>query len=359
MTRSHSTMKLVELVRSLPADPTSFALLDAIPIGIFIVGADGRQVYTNIAAKELLGRDVKPVTTAEERASFFHVHVASTGAPYPADRLPSMRALRGEHVRVMDMELRAPDRMIILDCAAAPIEGPDGKIAGSVSTFSDVTDVARIERAYQILLNNVPVGFFSVTPDGNFLIANPALRKMLGYQSDEALRTGNLENDHVKRSEHLVFRHKLEERGEVRGFETTWRRRDGTAVHVSLNATATRGANGAIVSYEGTVEDISDRKRTHEEVHEARERYRQLVENANDIIYRCDAHGKFTYVNPTVRKILGYSEEDLIGKHFLELIVPDHRESAENFYRVQFETKKPNTYYEFPVIAKNGDIVWM
>src|SRR5260370_35325350 len=141
-------MKLVELVRSLPADPTSFALLDAIPIGIFIVGADGRQVYTNIAAKELLGRDIKPGTTAEERASFFHVHIASTGAPYPADRLPSMRALHGEHVRVMDIQLRAPDRMIILDCAAAPIQGPDGEIAGARSTFREVPHVARSDRPY-------------------------------------------------------------------------------------------------------------------------------------------------------------------------------------------------------------------
>src|SRR6267143_2572282 len=101
-------MTLVELVRSLPADPTSFALLDALPIGIFIVGADGRQVFTNVAARELLGRDIKPGTTAEERASFFHVHVAGTGAFYPPDRLPSVRALTGEHVRVMDMELRLP-----------------------------------------------------------------------------------------------------------------------------------------------------------------------------------------------------------------------------------------------------------
>jgi PAS domain-containing protein len=202
-------MKLVELVRTLPADPTSFALLDSIPIGVFILAADGRQLYTNLAAKELLGRDIKPGTTAEERAAFFHVHVAGTGAPYPSDHLPSMRALRGEHVRVMDMELRTPGRMIIVDCAAAPIEGPDGKIVGSVTTFSDVTDFAHMERAYQILLNNVPVGFYSVKPDGDFLVANPALRKILGYASEEELRKGNLENDHVKRQEHLVFRHRL------------------------------------------------------------------------------------------------------------------------------------------------------
>ena len=352
-------MKLVELVRSLPADPGSFALLDAIPIGIFIVGADGATVFTNSAATELLGREIQPGTTAEERAGFFRIHVAGTGAFYPPDRLPSVRALKGEHVRVMDMELRLPDRMIIVDCASAPIVDAGGKVVGSITTFSDITDVARIERAYQILLQNVPVGFYSVKPDGTFLVANPALRRILGYEPDGDLQQGNLENDHVKRQEHLVFRHQLEERGEVRGFETTWRRRDGNVVHVSLNATCTRDDTGAMVSYEGTVEDISDRKRTNEEAREARERYRQLVENANDIIYRTDAYGKFTYVNPTVRKILGYTEQELIGRHFTDLIAPDHRAAAGKFYQVQFQTKKPNTYFEFPVIAKNGEIVWM
>jgi PAS domain S-box-containing protein len=352
-------MKLVDFVRTLPADPGSFALLDAIPVGIFLVAADGTQIYTNRAATELLGRELKPGTTAEERASLFHIHVAGTGAKYPTERLPSMRALRGEHVRVMDMELRRPDKLIVIDCSAAPIETPDGQIVGSVTVFNDVTEVARLERAYLMLVNNVPVGFYSVTPDGTFLVANPALRAMLGYKSEKEISDGNLEVDHVRRQEHLVFKHMLEERGEVRGFETTWRRRDGSTFSVSLNATSSRDETGSIVSYEGTVEDITDRKRGQEEIREARERYRQLVENANDIIYRCDAHGNFTYVNPTVKKILGYTEEELVGRHFTELITDEHRELALAFYKVQFQTKTPNTYFEFPVLAKNGETVWM
>src|SRR6266852_5306 len=157
----------------------------------------------------------------------------------------------------------------------------------------------------------------------------------------------------------MVFGHLLEEHGEVRGFETTWRRRDGSPLQVSLSATSSRDENDTIVSYEGTVEDITDRKRAQEEVRGTRERYRQLVENANDIIYGADAHGQFTYVNPTVRKILGYTEEELIGKHFTALVAASHRELAEAFYKIQFRTKTPNTYYEFPVLAKDGSIVWM
>ena len=100
-------------------------------------------------------------------------------------------------------------------------------------------------------------------------------------------------------------------------------------MQVSLNATCTRDENGAILSYEGTVEDISDRKRTSEEAREARERYRQLVENANDIIYRTDAYGKFTYVNQQYLRMTGLTEEEALANAWRTVIHPDDFEQLE------------------------------
>jgi PAS domain S-box-containing protein len=258
----------------------------------------------------------------------------------------------------MDLEIRGPEHTVVIDVAAAPIADEHGNIVGSVATFHDVTNAARAERAYRMLVERVPVGIYSVKPDGTFLLMNPALRAMLGYAADADLSNANLDRDHTNRQQRIVFKRVLEERGEIRAFESVWRRRDGSTIHVSQYATVTVGEQG-IVSYDGMVEDITDRKRAQEELRETRERYRQLVENASDIIYRCDAHGHFTYVNPTVRKILGYTEPELIGKHYLDLVAPDHRQLAEEFYTIQFRTKTPNTYYEFPVIAKGGRVVWM
>src|SRR5262245_20923371 len=113
---------VAELVRSLlPGDSQSFALFDLLPVGVFVVAADGRQLYANTAATEILGREFKPGITAEERAKFFRAFISGTNQPYPPDRLPSMRALRGEHVRVMDMEVHGPERTVIIDIAATPI----------------------------------------------------------------------------------------------------------------------------------------------------------------------------------------------------------------------------------------------
>ncbi|MFL6247686.1 MAG: response regulator [Vicinamibacterales bacterium] len=98
---------------------------------------------------------------------------------------------------------------------------------------------------------------------------------------------------------------------------------------------------------------------TQQELRESLARYRHIVENANEIIYRCDHRGHFTYVNPASTRITGYDEDELIGRHYLELIDPDYREAAAHFYRHQFTTHAPSTYFEFPMIAKSGVRIWM
>src|SRR5262245_1894601 len=90
-----------------------------------------------------------------------------------------------------------------------------------------------------------------------------------------------------------------------------------------------------------------------------RERYRHLVENANDIIYQADARGIFTYVNPAAMRITGFDENELIGRHYLELIDADYRDAAEAFYRSQFKAREETTYFEFPMITKAGGRLWI
>src|ERR1700719_3907775 len=92
---------VAELVRSLlPGDSRSFALLDMLPIGVFVLDREGRQLYANNAVGEILGRRIEPGTSAEERTAFFRAFVAGTNDPYPPEQLPSMRAIRGERVHV-------------------------------------------------------------------------------------------------------------------------------------------------------------------------------------------------------------------------------------------------------------------
>ncbi len=87
--------------------------------------------------------------------------------------------------------------------------------------------------------------------------------------------------------------------------------------------------------------------------------YWAFIEKANDIIYETDANGYLTYANPASERIAGYSKEELAGHQYLELIRPDYLEKAARTYGKQFVSKIPDTYFELPLIAKDGREVWV
>jgi PAS domain S-box-containing protein len=87
--------------------------------------------------------------------------------------------------------------------------------------------------------------------------------------------------------------------------------------------------------------------------------YRQLVEAADDVIYRTDPEGRFTYVNPAAVETLGYAEGELLGRDFRDIVRPDYREQARRYYQDQRAQSIPNTYCEFPMLARSGEEVWV
>ncbi len=123
-------------------------------------------------------------------------------------------------------------------------------------------ELAASRERYRNLFQNIPTGVYRTTPDGRILMANPALVRMLGYETVEQITQINLETERPHASyTRNEFRARLEREGEVRGWESLWARRDGSPIHIRESARTVRDANGAIICYEGTIEDISERKR--------------------------------------------------------------------------------------------------
>jgi PAS domain S-box-containing protein len=105
--------------------------------------------------------------------------------------------------------------------------------------------------------------------------------------------------------------------------------------------------------------EVTEHRETEEALSKSEESYRFLVENANDIIYKADSTGHFIFFNPIAVKATKYSEQELTGKHFTKLMRQDYRKKAERFYVLQIVKKIPSTYYEFPMITKDGEEVWL
>ena len=89
------------------------------------------------------------------------------------------------------------------------------------------------------------------------------------------------------------------------------------------------------------------------------ERYRQIVESAEDMIYSLSPDGHFTFVNSAAAAIVKRSVDECLGLHFLSLVREDFRKTAIDFYQQQIQDMIPATYFEFPVIAGNGAEIWI
>jgi PAS domain S-box-containing protein len=87
-------------------------------------------------------------------------------------------------------------------------------------------------------------------------------------------------------------------------------------------------------------------------------RYRDLVDNASDMIYRTDPFGRFTFVNPVATRILGFGEGELLSMKYFELMRPDWVPRAMDFYEKAAKTRE-STYLEFPVRRKDGEEIWV
>jgi len=131
---------------------------------------------------------------------------------------------------------------------------------------------------YKNLFENSPLGIYRTDPRGRILMANPTLIRMMGYSSFAefgAVRSyrKSCEPTYLSRK----IRDRLEREGRVRGFEAQWKMRDGTRMHVRENARAIRDAAGRTLYYEGTVEDISERKQAEERLNQYQRQLRSLA----------------------------------------------------------------------------------
>ncbi len=186
------------------------------------------------------------------------------------------------------------------------------------------------EQKYQQIFENAGEGIFQSTPDGRYLIANPALARMHGFDSPAELiesRRDISRQIYVEPAQREKFKRLLEEHGSVRGFEHESVRKDGSKIWISVNAHAIRDDDGKILYYEGTAQDITERKRAEQALRESEERYRDLVENSHELICTHDLDGQILSVNRAARELFGYELHEFVGKkNIRDILAPKVRD---------------------------------
>ncbi|MEH2322196.1 MAG: ATP-binding protein [Nostoc sp.] len=118
--------------------------LEAMPIGVFIVDAEGKPYYTNKIGQQILGQGAM-AKVSSELSEVYQAYLAGTDQLYPSDRLPILRALLGESTRIDDMEIRHFDKSIPIEVLGKPIYDKSGNLTFAIATFFDITQRKQAE----------------------------------------------------------------------------------------------------------------------------------------------------------------------------------------------------------------------
>ncbi len=245
---------------------------------------------------------------------------------------------------------------------SAPILASDGKVVGTFAVYqrqpalplprdlelmSRMTQIAGIaierrsaedalresEAKFRGLFESVMEGVYRTTRDGRLLVVNPAFVQMLGYTSAEELYQVPAHSLYWYPSDRDTYVRRMESEGEVRNDEYVLRRKNGSMLVVVDNGRVVRDKQGRVTGFEGTIADITERKKAETAVFQAKERAQVTLQSIGDAVITTDSHGRIDYMNPVAESLTGWENREAQGQlisQVLTVVDEATREAAES-----------------------------
>ena len=216
------------------------------------------------------------------------------------------------------------------------------------SQLKNEVSLRESEERFRSLYENVTIGIYRTTLDGRILMANPAMVSMLGFDTFEQLAQRNLQMEGYEPDyPRSKFLESIERDGRIIGLESAWNQKNGKTLIVRESANAVRDAKGRILYYDGTVEDITDRKKTEEALRENEKRLREAQEMAHLGFWLWDIKTGGVEWSEEVYKIFCLNPETFTPKidSILELSPwPEENQRDKELINRAIESHNPGTY---------------
>jgi len=202
------------------------------------------------------------------------------------------------------------------------VHGASSEGLQTIHVLKDITDRREAERRYRELFDNIQEGLFFSTPGGRFIEVNDAMVRMLGYSSrDELLQIDIPTQLHFSPEHRQHQTEAMEQQGSLRNFEATLRRKDGSPIHVLINAFGLHDHQGKLLQIRGLMLDVTGLRTYQSELHRERDFSAKILANTQSLILVADTAGLVSYANRRWYDA-GFGQEDLLGRPLLELAAP-------------------------------------
>jgi two-component system NtrC family sensor kinase len=294
---------------------------DAIPDFIVAHDAAGNVLRVNRSLADFIGVPPQQLIGINMGALF------AMGSTPPALACPFCRSGGGS---TDEYAHPVVDRLYLVSTSEVHAASSEG--LQTIHVLKDITDRREAERRYRELFDNIQEGLFFCSPDGRFVEVNDALVRMLGHESREDLLHSDPREDVFSNPErHRELFSQMDKDGVLRNHEEVLRRKNGSPVHVLINAFAVRDAQGQTLQYRGLMLDVSGLKAYQSELQRERDFSGKILNNTQSLILVVDTAGLVSYANRRWQA-LGYQQEGVLGRQLETLVAPSKRAAFQEAY---------------------------
>jgi len=233
----------------------------------------------------------------------------------------------------------------------------------SIASLFDITDrkeaekkLIESENKYRSIFENIQDVFYQTDHAGIITEISPSIERYTGFKRDELLGK-SVFDFYSESSDREKFLKLIMENGTVIDFELLLKTKNDSLMICSTSSHLVYDSNGKISGFEGILRDITQRKQAEEMLREAEQKYRTLIENLNEIIYRLDNKAVVTYISPNIEMLSGYKADEVIGRNFVDFVHPDDINGRiEQYKKIMSGVIEPS---EYRFINKKGESVWV
>jgi PAS domain S-box-containing protein len=210
------------------------------------------------------------------------------------------------------------------------------------------------EQRFRDLFYDAPVGYHEIDTEGKITCVNTTELVMLGYSSEEMIGHHVWEFIEAEEVARRTFAEKLASTTPLGTLQRRFRRKDGTFIEVQLDDRVLSDPSGRIIGIRATLQDITERKRAEEDLVESERRFRDLIENASDLIYTASFDGQFTSLNKSGERMTGYTRSQALQTNFFDIVSPRYLELIKEMTARKLASAD-ETVYEVEIIKANGE----